>query len=171
MAFCIGSARVSRQAARYIDILVPQPLPVLLAIPIFLCPGIRRFASGLQAPRSLLAPRCLQRRLLNLKTKNTAKSLQNLASHGLRKLPEQCAGCGALSQTVDMEQPGFYSLTRRSVREFIEQQSDLRTFVEEEVINASLQSLDGEILEALGGSEKPNLCEEHIFPRENHGLR
>ena len=46
-------------------------------------------------------------------------------SHGrlnpsqLSKLPILCPGCGAFTQTISPEQPGFYGTNRKSVRAFI----------------------------------------------------
>jgi hypothetical protein len=67
-------------------------------------------------------------------------------------LPVQCAGCGAFSQTSDATEPGFYTLTRRSVETYI--QGGPRRHVEERSIDgqalvAAVGKVDSTILESL----------------------
>ncbi|TAQ89120.1 hypothetical protein B7494_g2516 [Chlorociboria aeruginascens] len=69
------------------------------------------------------------------------------------KLPTQCSGCGALSQAVDKEQPGFYSLTRRSVKDYLGAVPNVKTSAVDEIIKNTVENMDAELLKSLGLNE------------------
>lgn len=85
-------------------------------IPLFLCPLLAPCANISHDLRRLLwRPR---RHQLHVDCATTP-------SHGfptplqLSSLPRTCPGCGAFTQTVSPEQPGFYGTNRKSVKAFI----------------------------------------------------
>ena len=127
-------------------------------IPTFLCPGILRsaclppvrFGPKNQRPFSSAS----QRRHTSSITPNSRGPLPKNRLLSLNTLPQQCAGCGALSQTVDREGPGFYTLTRKSVRNFVERITGPKLSAEDEVVKAALEN---------AGSEAANISLGH-FP-------
>jgi hypothetical protein len=59
----------------------------------------------------------------------------------LERLPQQCPGCGALSQTADKDSPGFYTPTRKSIRKYLEEGShSSRKSAEDEIVKAALEN-------------------------------
>ena len=114
-------------------------------LPTFLCPAILR-SVYLQRPRygyqqPLLQPS--QHRAIHLGTSNVAEAHNSDIPVALERLPTQCPGCGALTQTAFDEEPGFYSLNRRSVREFIEHPSS-KISAEDAIVEAALQKAENE---------------------------
>lgn len=85
-------------------------------IPLFLCPLLASCSGGSHR----LGKWRLRRRRHQLHVDAAAA-----ASHGfptpsqLPHLPRSCPGCGALTQLVSPEQPGFYGTNRKSVKAFI----------------------------------------------------
>ena len=81
---------------------------------LFLCPILASCTSGSHnwQPRS-----CRHR----LHSDATAAASQSCPSHfQLLNLPRSCPGCGAFTQSVSPEQPGFYGTNRKSVKAFID---------------------------------------------------
>lgn len=78
------------------------------------------------------------------------ESLHELVSKPIR-LPQQCSGCGAFSQISENGEPGFYSLSRRSVKEFLMPSSseNVKKVLEKEIIEASLRNLGDEASKTL----------------------
>jgi len=128
-------------------------------LPAFLCPGIIR---SLHFSRLPLPPAQKhvqsQRRFLHLSESHKPDISHEAPPAKSAKLPLQCAGCGALSQTQFDQEPGFYSLSRKSVKEYLEGPSSHSKVdsAEDEVLNASLRNANPEILKSLG-LEKPSL--------------
>jgi hypothetical protein len=58
----------------------------------------------------------------------------------LETLPQQCPGCGALSQTVDQDQPGFYTRSRKTVRNYLQKKSFSKDSEEDDIVRAALQN-------------------------------
>ena len=94
-------------------------LPKVLTklIPPFLCPSLASCTNVTNSlGRQLSRPR---RHQLHVDTTATP-------SHGLPNrsqllhLPRSCPGCGAYTQSVSPEQPGFYGTNRKSVKAFID---------------------------------------------------
>lgn len=76
----------------------------------------------------------------------------------LPQLPQQCGGCGALSQTSDPAEPGFYTLTRKSVQSHLRNGSKYSTDsrkIEEEALEAAAGKVDPSILDALKSLDEP----------------
>ncbi len=133
------STRIARRAVRRLCLPVAE-------IPAFLCPGILRTA--------YLPGRCLDRsrlRFLPASQRNLtsvalidSKPAATRQKPYLKKLPQQCAGCGALSQTVDSEGPGFYTLSRKSVKSFVEESSGPASRTEDQIVKAALETAGSE---------------------------
>ncbi|KAI5918769.1 hypothetical protein F4810DRAFT_703985 [Camillea tinctor] len=116
--------------------------PARLELPLFLCPLARSTVLRPRLkPRSDAVPYRLQprspswnasRRSLHSQAALATTSLSDTSgSPGsseesravqlklARKLPRQCAGCGAFSQFEEPEMPGYYDLDRKAVRKFL----------------------------------------------------
>lgn len=85
----------------------------------------------------------------------------NLPTHSeLLILPRSCPGCGAFTQIVSPDQPGFYSTNRRSVKAFVAshgQASKLGLAAESEMFDRTLTTADPDILSQMGLGEARNL--------------
>ncbi|KAF9877769.1 hypothetical protein CkaCkLH20_04904 [Colletotrichum karsti] len=70
-----------------------------------------------------------------------------------KRLPTVCSGCGALSQTTEAGQAGYYDLDRKAVRDYIspkQEETEKEARKEDLVVEQALQNLGQEQLEALG---------------------
>lgn len=136
-------------------------------LPIYLCPAAARACSTLSrasayrptstpAPRHQLPPFQQARRAHNSVSEaqdqpTGAHEDACLEPVPVHKLPVQCHGCGALSQTVVADQPGYYDLSRKAVRSFLGLfKEEPRVRPEHDVVQASLRSLSKEKLRELG---------------------
>jgi hypothetical protein len=122
-------------------------------IPAFLCPGIFRITTR-QAGQYEHKPRTVfraeqQRFTTSAASESPVASLKSISTAALDKLPQQCAGCGAFSQLVDAEGPGFYTLTRGSMRNFLKSSGIRQLSVEDEIIKKALQKA-GAAAQGLG---------------------
>lgn len=85
-------------------------------IPLFLCPSLASCAN---------IRHDLRRRLWRPRRHQLHVDCAATRSHSyptplqLSSLPRTCPGCGAFTQTVSPEQPGFYGTNRKSVKAFI----------------------------------------------------
>lgn len=124
-------------------------------LPHFLCPtllqprptlALQSFRRPLRSSPRQAHPRCLHTQPLDI-----ASNATNPPS-ALPELPQQCRGCGALSQTSDPAEPGFYTLTRKSVQSHLHKGSkpskDSRK-IEEKALEAAAGTVDSSILDAL----------------------
>ncbi|KAK6602547.1 DUF974 domain-containing protein [Botrytis cinerea] len=132
-------------------------------IPTFLCPLLAR---NLQSPKLVHnQPRKsvrIQRRYVQSQAQSqdqdTPKSSSIASGQAVARLPSQCAGCGALSQTTVEDEAGYYSLTRRSVKDFLgtsHSTKNTKATAEDEIVQRALENVDSTILETLG-IEKPS---------------
>jgi genetic interactor of prohibitins 3, mitochondrial len=150
MAASTASLGWARGTALRADILRISELPV------FLCPALARptvrkkqFQSKYTLPSyaSQRPARPFHSVSHSLPKETHHESIQNSI-----RLPRQCAGCGAFSQTSDNGEPGFFSLSRRSVKEFLAPASESKSakrFSERKIIEASLGNLGDEALKPL----------------------
>ncbi|KAI9644292.1 Mitochondrial ribosome small subunit biogenesis protein [Ciborinia camelliae] len=127
-------------------------------IPTFLCPLLARSLqpSKLAHNQPQKSVR-IHRRYIQSQAQEIPETSSIVTEQALTKLPSQCAGCGALSQITVQDEAGFYSLTRRSVKEYLgTSYSGKRTkaTAEDEVVKKALENVDSTILETLG-MEKP----------------
>ena len=84
-----------------------------ILIPLFLCPSL---VSSTSSGHNFGG----QRRRHKLHVDATATIPADLPSPSqLLSLPRSCPGCGAFTQTVSPEQPGFYGTNRKSVKAFV----------------------------------------------------
>ncbi len=136
------STRLARRVAKHVGIPVAD-------IPTFLCPGIIRTAClrSIRVQQTKQPPfsPASQRRQISSATPSTHGPLPATQFLTLNKLPQQCTGCGALSQTVDSDGPGFYTLTRKSVRSFVEGPSGPKLSAEDQVVKAANESVGSDV--------------------------
>jgi len=114
-------------------------------IPTFLCPGILRIVSTTRIPPCKHQPkpagRTSQRRFISsAASDNSPGKIQTSGIAGLNKLPQQCAGCGAFSQTVDQQGPGYFTLTRGSVKNYLSRTSGQRLSEEDRIVKKALEA-------------------------------
>ncbi|KAF7883266.1 uncharacterized protein EAF02_005186 [Botrytis sinoallii] len=132
-------------------------------IPTFLCPLLAR---NLQSPKLVHnQPRKsvrIQRRYVQsqaqTQVQDTSESSSIASAQAVARLPSQCAGCGALSQTTVEDEAGYYSLTRRSVKDFLgtsHSVKNTKATAEDGIVKKALENVDSTILETLG-MEKPS---------------
>jgi hypothetical protein len=96
-----------------------------------------------------------------------ARDVATISESSLQSLTA-CPGCGALAQTVEPGEAGYYSLQRRAVDLYLKQQnSGLKT--DESVVSSALESAGPELVKSLGlgtsatatqtsNSSEPPLC-------------
>lgn len=136
MRIMSGSLRLAGRVLRQVETPVAD-------LPVFLCPGILRFPSLPTLRTQERLPHRFQvshqRHITSVTSIPTTDSPKILAPL-LEKLPQQCPGCGALSQTADQVAPGFYTPTRRSIRQYLEGGSSSRRFAEDEIFKAALEN-------------------------------
>jgi len=109
-------------------------------LPVFLCPRIVRYPLlQAQEPRRNRF-QVAQRRHGTSLTSTPVAALPKVLAPLLERLPQQCPGCGALSQTADHNAPGFFTPTRKSVRRYLEGGSSSRRSIEDEIIKAALEN-------------------------------
>ncbi|CZT44206.1 uncharacterized protein RSE6_04344 [Rhynchosporium secalis] len=148
-----ASTRIAQKVVRQVRI-------SLADIPTFLCPAILRTTSTplgcVYKARQQSSTGASQRRNVTSIARDPAKILQPPRRSSIEKLPKQCAGCGALSQTVDTEGAGFYTLTRKSVRGFTEGVTTPGLSPEDKVVKAALERAGVEAASLnLGGLDAP----------------
>lgn len=144
-------------------------------VPLYLCPAAARAcstalrisssrATTLNAPNPRLVPLRQTRR----SHAEAAESRDDVLVEPIlnRDFPVQCHGCGALSQTVAPNEPGYYDLNRRAVKLFLgleKEEPRGRSRPEDEIVQASLQSLSRDKLAEIGADPElftPKKAEE-----------
>lgn len=135
MSVCAESARIVKRASQRLS-LPATDLPLFL-LPSFI--GISRaryhrrqlYTTSSQAPRSssslLYAPEVPRSALSN-------------SPSSIRPLQQQCSGCGALSQTADKDQAGYYNIKRKSVNIYLHGGSTKKSSEEDAIVARSLQA-------------------------------
>jgi len=95
-------------------------------VPTFLCPslvdGIRFTGSAQHGSRpasSTVQPFRVQVRCLNVHSVGRAAEVQSIDHSKLSCLPWTCPGCGAYTQTLNADDAGFYSTSRKTVKAFV----------------------------------------------------
>ncbi|CZR53216.1 uncharacterized protein PAC_03094 [Phialocephala subalpina] len=132
------SARVASKLVKRIGTPVTE-------LPVFLCPGLVRatFFNPLQCSHnSSLKPLASQRRLVTSHAITSTKNPVADPNYALRRLPQQCVGCGALSQTVDETGAGYFTLGRNTVRRYLEATSGQHESAEDELVKEALKQAD-----------------------------
>jgi hypothetical protein len=132
-----GSVRFAGRLAKQVGIPVAD-------LPVFLCPGILRFPFLPSSRKPKEPPPCRfqapQQRHISSITPSHSGSLPTVLAPLLERLPQQCAGCGALSQTVNKEAPGFYTPTRNSILQYLERNSSSRRSAEDDIVRSALEN-------------------------------
>lgn len=135
-----------------------------IELPVFLCPTFAGRRPGSQGLRGTVpagrTPWAATSRSLHVQT-DTHATTAAASEHAqtfkpVRKLPAQCTGCGALSQTSHDDQPGYYDLGRKAVRRYIgleqprsrNRQGGDRE--EDEIFQRTIRSINPAELEGLG---------------------
>lgn len=111
-------------------------------LPAFLCPGLLTFSPSrtnkyLQPRRFHSTPK--HNECLPPVASNTATFLKPSKILPVNKLPLQCSGCGALTQTLDKDEPGFFDLKRKSVKQYLVGTSEAGPSKEAEVFEQSIK--------------------------------
>lgn len=84
-------------------------------------------------------------------TLSPASDPPSIISISARALPRQCTGCGALSQTSNPHQPGYFDLERKAVKAYIgTDEPSGRSRSEDRIYEAALRQLDPKELEKQG---------------------
>ncbi|KAA6414511.1 MAG: hypothetical protein FRX48_01260 [Lasallia pustulata] len=139
-----------RVATRPVASISAWPWP----IPIFLCPFLASSANAVQIPLNLHAPGPQPRaRRLHIETARGPEKQFLKASLGPDALPWSCPGCGALTQTLEPKEAGFYSTTRKSVKAYIANQTGHGSTGrrrEAEIYTSAVKNVDGALLKELG---------------------
>ena len=119
-------------------------------VPRCICPVLTTYSSWI--PRSRRQVLSIQKRRQHVET--AAATTHDLpTSQQLLDLPRSCPGCGAFTQAVSPDQPGFYSTNRKSVKAFIarhEQNSKHVKSEESEAFDRIVGSADSTLLSQLG---------------------
>lgn len=137
------------------------------SVPLFLCPAVGS-ARHIRTPR--VAPSSRTTTLYSRRFNHTEAAIQDIPAtetesppkeapaEPRRRLPLNCTGCGAFSQTADPQLLGYFDLNSKRVKKWLnpEEYEPKRTASEEDgVVDDVLKTLDQSQLEALG--LKPSL--------------
>ncbi|KAI1433207.1 hypothetical protein GGR50DRAFT_669967 [Xylaria sp. CBS 124048] len=157
--------------------------PVRLELPVFLCPtavsNIRRSGSPFSY-RLRSAPWSTKRRCLHTQAEapiiTAPGSDVHVALPPPKKptLPYQCRGCGALSQTSQPNQPGYFDLSRKVVQKYLgTDKPSERSRREDKLYEDVLSMLDPEALAkqgvnvaALGFGPPPAITQPRAPPKK-----
>ncbi|KAI6089011.1 hypothetical protein F4821DRAFT_232737 [Hypoxylon rubiginosum] len=130
-------------------------------LPLFLCPAVnlvsRRQRLGAVASSSHVQPSQwrVQRRCLHAEAEAQTEPIQSPSRstpelYSSQRLPRQCRGCGALSQTSFPNQPGYYDLGRKAVRNYLRPETTDRSRHEDKIYEDALKHFDHKQLQAKG---------------------
>lgn len=149
----------------------------IIEIPSFLCPALLRPTSthrirplySYGTSRSVFKPS--QRRLLHSEECTKPYKDNHSPLSGITRLPQQCGGCGALSQITEAGEPGFYSLSRRSVKEYLGNaagEKATRKLSEDKVFEASIQNLESGVLKEFQFDSPASSCKLSLISSSYH---
>jgi genetic interactor of prohibitins 3, mitochondrial len=150
------------------------------SVPLFLCPAVGASSRFHRTPKATPLRTPLYTRRLNHTEATTTQdapttTTENSSPSGLevpkRRLPLNCTGCGAFTQTSDPQMLGYFDPESKRVKRWLNPKAFERQHTasqEDGVVDDVLKSLDPSQLEALGldpsllvtGAEK----EGHIAP-------
>lgn len=129
-------------------------------LPLYLCPAAARACATLSPARTgrATSTEVPRQRFLSLyqtrKVHTESPHLKDDLSTELlpiRKLPIQCHGCGALSQTAVPNEPGYYNLDRKPVKVYLGIfKEETRHRPQDDIIQASLGRLGEDELGKIG---------------------
>lgn len=84
---------------------------------LFLCPAVAR--SFITQPQRSFHPQSRRLHLEHGNDTNIAEAQADLPQLPARALPLQCSGCGALSQSSNAGQAGYFDQNRKAVRSYL----------------------------------------------------
>lgn len=127
---------------------------VATELPLYLCPG-------LIGPTRATLPSSSVRNVTRLQTHRFYSTAPNSNEtthtiplvHPTRPLPVVCSGCGALSQTAEPNQAGYYDIERKAVKSYLGlTQEEKRVRKEDLVVQEALKNLNLDKLGKVGDS-------------------
>ncbi|OTA97174.1 hypothetical protein M434DRAFT_392127 [Hypoxylon sp. CO27-5] len=135
--------------------------PRRVELPLFLCPSInlvsrRQRLSGVASSSQVSTSRWrVQHRCLHMQAEAPIETSPPLDSHiqrnfSIQRLPKQCRGCGALSQSTFPNQPGYFDLSRKAVQNYLRPQAADRSRREDKIYEDALKHFDHEELKRKG---------------------
>lgn len=150
-----------------------KSLPERWLIPTFLCPslvdGVRFAGSAQQVSRPgssrVQRPR-VSVRCLNVQSVGKAADVQPIDRSKLSCLPWTCPGCGAYTQTLNVDDAGFYSTSRKTVKAFLAARNAVarRKHTEEAVRLANVNHDSGtSVTGSFGLEDAPRLQHLSVF--------
>ncbi|KAI2620229.1 hypothetical protein GGS26DRAFT_571596 [Hypomontagnella submonticulosa] len=157
--------------------------PKRVELPLFLCPSInpashhRRLGPVASSPRLRASPWRSQYRCLHTEADTPSETPPPVNDtppepFSLKRLPKQCRGCGALSQTTFPNQPGYFDLGRKAVRNYLRPETADRSRREDKIYEDALKHFDhaelakkGVDVEALALSIVPSETRQRPPPK------
>lgn len=128
-------------------------------LPLYLCPAAARAcssaarpgrATNTAAPKYRFLPLRQTRSLHAEQTIEVEQEVVTVQPTPIRRLPVQCPGCGALSQTAVPDEPGHFGLGRKAVRSYLGLlKEEPRHRTENDVVKDALRGR-ADILEDMG---------------------
>ena len=152
MSLRSGGKRLARRALSQIG--APH-----IDLPAFLCPGLITY------PRNRLTYTISlhQRKLHTIRNEtsfsppkpaeNSTRTTATGSPSLLSRLPPQCSGCGALTQTIDKDEPGYFDVNRKSIKQFLAGTSHDYASQSDKVVEQAIQRAaenDSELARQLG---------------------
>jgi hypothetical protein len=133
MSVCAARVRFACRARYQVHVPVAD-------LPAFLCPALITAPRGRHQRRQLYST--LGQTILTTPHPSKLPSTANLSSPKalINRLPQQCGGCGALSQTINPNEPGYYNPKRRSVNDYLKGRSSSKGSEENAIIEKSFKA-------------------------------
>ncbi|KAI1193179.1 hypothetical protein F5X97DRAFT_315084 [Nemania serpens] len=129
--------------------------PTRLDFPVFSCSpvcaktrgipssSVQVFSRRRAVPWTTTSRRCLHMQADPSTTLSPESDPPSILSTPAKTLPRQCTGCGALSQTSDPHQAGYFDLNRKAVKAYLgTDESFGRSRSEDRIYEATLRQLD-----------------------------
>jgi hypothetical protein len=139
MSVCISGGRTARRLFATCDSRIAE-------LPAFLCPRLlNRPHVHVQATKARQTRPAIpaSRRFVSTEATDVSPSPLQVPASVLKKLPRQCPGCGAHTQFVDKEEAGFYTTSRKTIKEFLGTVSGKDTSTEDAIVQAALKNAGG----------------------------
>jgi hypothetical protein len=157
MSLRTGGKRLARRVLNQVEF-------SFVDIPAFLCPGF------ITTSRNRVSYTYLQQRKLHAVRDGTsllhlnsseypARITTSRVTASINRLPPQCSGCGALSQTIDKDEPGYFDLKRKSVKQYLAGTPGVTTLEEDTIFEQALQRAtenDPQLASQLGLNASPS---------------
>lgn len=83
-------------------------------------------------------------------TKEADEHAQTHPTKSVRTLPQSCPGCGALSQEIDSGEAGYYSRSRKAVKNYLKSLAKAIPAIRE----SNVEAQDAEVLELVAATEE-----------------